>query len=85
MNMGGDVLLLSSDWDIINLFMPRIRREKEVVWLIGNYTYWVWFEKQGKNKSNLKMEHLFGFLRFKYKTLQQEFSWGLVNSPGLGL
>ena len=83
--MGGDVLLLSSDWDIINLFMPRIRREKEVVWLIGNYTYWVWFEKQVKNKSNLKMEHLFGFLRFKYKALQQEFSWGLVNSPGLGL
>ena len=84
-SMGGDVLLLSSDWEIINLFMPRIRREKEVAWLIGNYTYWVWFEKQVKNKSNLKMEHLFGFLRFKYKALQQEFSWALVNSPGLGL
>ena len=43
--MAGDCFLLCSNWELINLLLPRSRTENEAVWLIRNYIYWVWFEK----------------------------------------
>ena len=83
MDMTGDDFLHSSDWDLLNLFLPRNRFEREVTWLIGHFIYWVWFERKVRARSVLKLEHLFGFLRFKYKTLQFDTNLGMGIIPGL--
>ena len=83
--MSGDCFLFGSDWDLVNLFLPRKRNESETVWLIGNYVYWVWLERKVKRKSFLKIEQLFGFLRFKYKSIEYEAGLSLRDVAGLGL
>ena len=83
MDMAGDDFLHSSDWDLLNLFLPRNIFEREVTWLIGHFIYWVWFERKVRARSVLKLEHLFGFLRFKYKILQFDSHLGMRIIPGL--
>ena len=85
MTMSGDCFLVKSDWDLVNLFLPRKRNESEAVWLIGNYVYWVWLERKVKRRSFLKIDQLFGFLRFKYKSIEYAACLNLRAVAGLGL
>ena len=34
--------LMSSNWELLNLFLPRTQFEEEVVWLISTYGNYVW-------------------------------------------
>ena len=67
-----DQCLTASNWDLINLFLPRTHSEQEIVWLLGNYVCYVW-ENVFTRNSEVKLEKLFGFLTFKYK-MDKSFS-----------
>ena len=64
--------LVSSNWELINLFLPRTQYEQEIVWLVGNFVGYVWDNVYIRN-SEVRLEKLFGFLTFNYK-IDQEFS-----------
>ena len=34
--------LMSSNWELVNLFLPSTQSEQEIVWLIGNFESYVW-------------------------------------------
>ena len=61
-----DQRFISSNWELINLFLPSSQFEQEIVWLIGTYVDYVW-TKVFIGDSELKIEKFFGFLKFKYK------------------
>ena len=63
--------LVSSNWELINLFLPRTQYEQEIVWLVGNFVGYVWDNVYIRN-SEVRLEKLFGFLTFKYK-IDQDF------------
>ena len=71
--------IISSNWELLNLFLPRSQFEQEIVWLIGSYVDYVW-TKVLIGDSELKIEKFFGFLKFKYK--KSGSSLGQI--PGLG-
>ena len=56
--------LLSSNWELLNLFLPRSQFEQEISWLVSNYVRFVWTYMEN---SVVKFEKFFGFLTFKYK------------------
>ena len=58
--------LVSSNWELINLFLPRTQYEQETVWLVGNFVGYVWDDVYIRN-SEVRLEKLLGFLTFKYK------------------
>ena len=33
--------LMSSNWELVNLFLPSTQSEQEIVWLIGNFVWYV--------------------------------------------
>ena len=78
--MGGNCDCVSN-WEIINLFLPGSRREKDLVWMIGMYIVKVWEEIYVRGKPRLRMEAFFGFLKFKYKSAQLGSRLGII--PGL--
>ena len=71
--------LISSNWELLNLFLPRSQFEQEIVWLIGTYVDYVW-TKVFFGDSEMKVEEFFGFLKFKYKNSGSS----LGQIPGLG-
>ena len=57
----------ASNWELINLHLPKSGSEKESVWLIGTYVARTWEEAFVRGRAWLRAEQFFGFLRFKYK------------------
>ena len=60
--VGRDIL----DWDVINLFFPKSRQDKEIVWLLTHYVLYVWDNVHVK-ESDVKLDQFIGYLKFKYK------------------
>ena len=55
------------DIQLISYLFPKSTRDKEVVWLLGNYLLNVWTSIHSKSAESIKWEQLFGFLKFKYR------------------
>ena len=51
--------LTSSNWELLNLFLPKSQFEKEIVWLMGTYVEYVW-SKVFTGDSELKIEKFLG-------------------------
>ena len=60
-----------SDWKLINFMMPTSQKEKEVVWLLGNYVAKCWQNLFSNPQNVLNKDEFFGFLKFKYRNDQQ--------------
>ena len=60
--VGRDVL----DWDVLNLFFPKSRRDKEMVWMLTHYVLYVWNSLYVK-ESDVKLDQFIGYLKFKFK------------------
>ena len=58
-----------TDWDVINLFFPKSRHDKEIVWMLTHYVIYVW-ESVYVKESDVKLEQFIGYLKFKYKQSQ---------------
>ena len=65
-----------NDWKILNLMFPKSRLDKELIWLVSSYVWYVW-DMRG---ADVRAEQFFGFLKFKYKELQFRSSILLENS-----
>ena len=63
--MGRDIL----DWDVINMFFPKSRHDKEIVWMLTHYVLYVW-ENVHVKESDVKLDQFIGYLKFKYKQFQ---------------
>ena len=61
-----DAILLSSNWELLNLNFPNVSNTAEIVWLVGHYAGFTWNYCQ-KEETELKLEEFFGFLSFKYR------------------
>ena len=57
------------DWKILNLMFQKSRLDKELIWLVSNYVWYVWDSVYVRG-ADIRKEQFFGFLRFKYKELQ---------------
>ena len=60
--MGRDI----PDWDMINLFFPKSRHDKEMVWMLTHYVLFLWDSVHVK-ESDVKLEQFIGYLKFKLK------------------
>ena len=74
-----------SNWELINLFLPSTRFEKEIVWVVGSYVAEVWSEMFSRRGNHLKADQSFGFLRFKYKAAQLGSRMPLRAIPGISV
>ena len=52
----------------MNHMFPKSRLDKELVWLVSNYVWYVWDSVYVRG-ADVRTELFFGFLRFKYKEL----------------
>ena len=66
------------DWKILNLMFPKSRLDKELIWLVSSYVWYVW-DRVYVRGANVRVEQFFGFLKFKYKELQHKSSMLLQN------
>ena len=73
----------ASNWELLNLHLPRSGNEKETVWLIGTYVERTWEDIFVHGRAWLRGEQFFGFLRFKYKADQFGARMPLNVIPGL--
>ena len=60
--VGRDVL----DWDVLNLFFPKSKHDREMVWMLTHYVLYVWDSLHVK-ESDVKLDQFIGYLKFKYK------------------
>ena len=68
-----------ADWELLNLFFPSSKFDKEVVWLISTYVMFVW-ENGYVRDAEVKQEQFFGFLSYKYREHQLLFkNWLQLN------
>ena len=58
--------LRSSNWELLNLVLPKTNWEQGILWLISTYVGYAW-EHCYVRESGLVLEKFFGFLTFKYK------------------
>ena len=58
-----------ADWDIINLFFPNSRHDREIIWMVSTYVLYVW-DTVNIKKQDVKFDKFFGFLTFKFKMCQ---------------
>ena len=66
------------NWKILNLMFPKSRLDNELVWLVSSYALYVW-DKVYVKGTDVRAEHFFGFLKFKYKELRARSSIQLEN------
>ena len=71
-----------SNWELLNLFLPRTGFEKEILWLIGTTVHKFWKELFERDAVRIKDESFFGYLKFKYREQCQRNSRSLKNIPG---
>ena len=62
MQVGRDV----PDWDVINLFFPKSRHEREMIWMLTYYMLYVWDCVYVK-ETDVKLDQFIGYLKFKFK------------------
>ena len=67
-----------NDWKILNLMFPKSRLDKELIWLVSSYVWYVWDSVHVRG-ADVRAEQFFGFLKFKYKELQTRSSILLKN------
>ena len=72
----------TTDHDFIHLLFSNCPREREAVWLIGNYVWKVWDVISVRKEACIQTDEFFGFLTFKYKTDQTGSRYHL-SIPGL--
>ena len=75
---------LCSDWELVNLHFPNSRGAQQAVWLLGTFVGMVWDEIFIRRGPELKKEHFFGFLKYKYK-MAVELGFPLDVLPGLAM
>ena len=63
-----------TDWELLNLVLPVIRKENVVVWVIGVYVNYAW-QALMINDDIVKIDKFFGFLTFKYKQMQSSLGF----------
>ena len=68
---------------LIRYKFPACENDKEIVWLIGNYTMKAWESIYVRGKGYLNGDEFYGFLKFKYKADQLGSRHTLRNIPGL--
>ena len=66
-----------SNFEMISLMFEKQIRDLEAVWLVATFVEFVWLEKLKKNRK-VKIEHIVGHLKLKYKANQ------CSNTPSLG-
>ena len=72
-----------SDFELINLRIPRNIHTNEVLWLLGIYKSEVWNSLVARGVSEICEDQFFGFLRFKYKKGQLGARMPLQSIQGL--
>ena len=60
---------ITSNFEFLNLMFVKHLMDNEAVWLIGTFIELVWVEKFQK-KRNVKINHVIGTLKLKYKENQ---------------
>ena len=55
------------DTTLINFFIPKCNKEKEVAWLLGSYIEKVWNDVTYQGMNAAKIDEFFGYLKFKYR------------------
>ena len=63
----------TADWDVINMFFPKSRHDKEIVWMLTHYVLYVW-ERVHVKESDVQLDQFIGYLKFKYKESQIKLS-----------
>ena len=71
-----------SNWELLNLFIPRSSLETEILWLIGTTVHKFWVELFERDAVRMKDESFFGYLRFKYRELELRSGNSLQKIPG---
>ena len=59
-----------SDIDLLTLQVPRNDYETELVWIISTYVFEIWSIMYENEETNIDVDRMFGFLKFKYKMYQ---------------
>ena len=72
----------ASDWELLNLFLPRSAYDQENVWLVSSYVLFVW-ENICVRGAEVKLEQFFGFLTYKYREHQAVSSVKLKQMDGI--
>ena len=55
-----------TDIDLISLFLPSNGHNRELVWLLVKFIYYVWSTVR-ERETEVKVDKLYGFLKWKYK------------------
>ena len=66
-----------SNFEMINVMFDKHFMDMEAVWLVTTFLEYVWLEKYVK-KNKVKIEHLIGFLKLRFKANQ------VSKKPSLG-
>merc|ERR1712240_635375 len=66
------------DWKILNLMFPKSKVEKELIWIVSSYIWYVWDSVYVRG-TDVRPEQFFGFMKFKYKELTTRSSIQLKN------
>ena len=74
----GKFKTIVDDWKILSLMFPKSRLDKELIWLVSSYVWYVWDSVHVRG-SDVRAEQFFGYLRFKYKEVQTYSSSLLQN------
>ena len=72
-----------ASYDLFHYLFPSCPKEREVVWLLGNYVGRIWDELHVKSSKTIDAEEFFGYLTFKYKSDQFGAKIPLGVVPGL--
>ena len=70
-------------YDLLHYLFPSSPKEREVVWLLGNYVGRIWDDLYVKSSKTIDIEEFFGYLTFKYKSDQFGAKIPLGVIPGL--
>ena len=58
-----------TDWELLNLFLPRSDYEQEIVWLVSSYVMFLW-DTVHVRSADVKVDQFFGYLTYKYRKHQ---------------
>ena len=58
-----------TDWELLNLFLPRSDYEQEIVWLVSSYVMFLW-DTVHVRSADVKLDQFFGYLSYKYRKHQ---------------
>ena len=79
LNLIGYAGLLSSDSDLLRLFIPPTKNQGEIVWLLSRFVWYVW-DKVNVNKSNVRVDKMIAFLRNRFMEDKERLSLSELRS-----